>query len=109
PNGTPGFAVGRSYRKLGWHASDTHELSFSGCRVPEENLLGTRGRGYAQFLEILDEGRVAIAALAVGLAQACLDASLSYARERSAFGRAIGSYEAMQFKIADMKVAVENA
>jgi short/branched chain acyl-CoA dehydrogenase len=109
PNATPGFTVGPSYRKLGWHASDTHELAFSGCRVPEANLLGERGRGYAQFLEILDEGRVAIAALSVGLAQACLDASVSYAKERSAFGREIGSYEAIQFKVADMKVAVENA
>jgi short-chain 2-methylacyl-CoA dehydrogenase len=109
PNGTPGFTVGPPYRKLGWHASDTHELAFSGCRVPEANLLGQRGRGYAQFLEILDEGRVAIAALSVGLAQACLDASVSYAKERSAFGRQIGSYEAVQFKVADMKVAVENA
>jgi alkylation response protein AidB-like acyl-CoA dehydrogenase len=109
PNGTPGFTVGPSYRKLGWHASDTHELAFSGCRVPEANLLGERGRGYAQFLEILDEGRVAIAALSVGLARACLDASVSYAKERSAFGREIGSYQAVQFKVADMKVAVENA
>ena len=109
PNGTHGFTVGPSYRKLGWHASDTHELAFSGCRVPEVNLLGERGRGYAQFLEILDEGRVAIAALSVGLAQACLDASVSYAKERSAFGHEIGSYEAVQFKVADMKVAVENA
>jgi len=109
PNGTHGFTVGPSYRKLGWHASDTHELAFSGCRVPEVNLLGERGRGYAQFLEILDEGRVAIAALSVGLAQACLDASVSYAKERSAFGREIGSYEAVQFKVADIKVAVENA
>ena len=109
PNGTPRFTVGPSYRKLGWHASDTHELSFAECHVPEENLLGERGRGYAQFLEILDEGRVAIAALSVGLAQACLDASVSYAKERSAFGREIGSYEAVQFKVADMKVAVENA
>jgi short/branched chain acyl-CoA dehydrogenase len=109
PNGTPGFTVGPSYRKLGWHASDTHELAFSGSRVPEANLLGERGRGYAQFLEVLDEGRVAIAALSVGLTQACLDASVSYAKERSAFGREIGSYEAIQFKVADMKVAVENA
>jgi short/branched chain acyl-CoA dehydrogenase len=109
PNGTPGFTVGPSYKKLGWHASDTHELAFSQCRVPEANLLGARGRGYAQFLEILDEGRVAIAALSVGLAQACLDASVAYATERSAFGREIGTYEAVQFKVADMKVAVENA
>ncbi|MFL5767398.1 MAG: acyl-CoA dehydrogenase family protein [Actinomycetota bacterium] len=109
PNGTAGFTVGPSYRKLGWHASDTHELSFSRCRVPEAHLHGELGRGYAQFLEILDEGRVAIAALSVGLAQACLDASVSYAMERSAFGREIGSYEAVQFKVADMKVAVDNA
>jgi short/branched chain acyl-CoA dehydrogenase len=109
PNGRPGFAVGPSYRKLGWHASDTHELSFSSCQVPEENLLGERGRGYAEFLEVLDEGRVAIAALSVGLAAACLDASIGYANERSAFGRPIGGYEAVQFKIADMKVALENA
>jgi short/branched chain acyl-CoA dehydrogenase len=109
PNGTPGFEVGPSYRKMGWHASDTHELSFSGCRVPEENLLGERGRGYAQFLEVLDEGRIAIASLAVGLAQGCLDASVKYAAERHAFGRPIGVYQALQFKMADMKVAIENA
>jgi short-chain 2-methylacyl-CoA dehydrogenase len=109
PNGTPGFEVGPSYRKMGWHASDTHELSFSGCRVPEENLLGRRGRGYAQFLEVLDEGRIAIASLAVGLAQGCLDASLKYAGERLAFGKPIGVYQALQFKMADMKVAIENA
>ncbi|MDP9242068.1 MAG: acyl-CoA dehydrogenase family protein [Actinomycetota bacterium] len=109
PNGTPGFTVGPSYRKMGWHASDTHELSFSGCRVPEENLLGERGRGYAQFLEVLDDGRIAIAALAVGLAQGCLDASVKYAGERHAFGRPIGVYQALRFKMADMKVAIENA
>ncbi|MDP9295950.1 MAG: acyl-CoA dehydrogenase family protein [Actinomycetota bacterium] len=109
PNGTPGFEVGPAYRKMGWHASDTHELSFSGCRVPEENLLGERGRGYAQFLEVLDEGRIAIASLAVGLAQGCLDASVRYAGERHAFGRPIGVYQALQFKMADMKVAIENA
>ncbi len=109
PNGTPGFEVGPSYRKMGWHASDTHELSFSGCRVPEENLLGERGRGYAQFLEVLDDGRVAIASLAVGLAQGCLDASVKYAGERHAFGRPIGVYQALRFKMADMKVAIENA
>jgi alkylation response protein AidB-like acyl-CoA dehydrogenase len=109
PNGTTGFEVGRSYRKMGWHASDTHELSFSGCRVPEQNLLGERGRGYAQFLEILDEGRVALASLSVGLAQGCLDQSVKYVGERTAFGRTIGSYEAMQFKIADMEAGVQNA
>src|SRR2546422_4419042 len=91
PTDTPGFVVGRSYRKLGWHASDTHELAFNDCRVPEENLLGERGRGYAQFLQILDDGRIAIGALGVGLAQGCLDESVKYAKEREAFGRPIGA------------------
>src|SRR5439155_10891865 len=109
PVGTAGFEVGRSYRKLGWHASDTHELAFNDCRVPEANLLGERGRGYAQFLEILDDGRIAIAALAVGLAQGCLEESLKYAKERQAFGRPIGEFQGLQFKIADMKVAAETA
>jgi short/branched chain acyl-CoA dehydrogenase len=98
----PGFTVSKSYSKVGWHASDTHELAFSDCRVPEDNLLGERGRGYANFLSILDEGRIAIAALATGLAQACVDESIKYAREREAFGRNIGAYQAIQFKIADM-------
>jgi short-chain 2-methylacyl-CoA dehydrogenase len=98
----PGFTVARSYSKVGWHASDTHELSFAGCRVPEENLLGERGRGYANFLSILDEGRIAIAALGTGLAQACVDECVRYAGEREAFGRNIGAYQAIQFKIADM-------
>ncbi len=109
PTDTPGFTVGRAYRKVGWHASDTHELAFADCRVPESNLLGERGRGYAQFLEVLDDGRVAIAALATGLARGCLEESVKYANEREAFGRPIGAFEAMQFKIADMKVAVETA
>lgn len=109
PTDTPGFAVGRSYRKVGWRASDTHEISFTDCRVPEDHLLGERGKGYAQFLQTLDDGRIAIAALAVGLAQGCLDQSLAYARERHAFGRPIGAFQAVQFKIADMKVAVETA
>jgi short-chain 2-methylacyl-CoA dehydrogenase len=109
PTDTPGFTVGRSYRKLGWHASDTHELAFDDCRVPEENLLGERGRGFAQFLAILDEGRVAIAALGVGLAQGALEESVKYATERSAFGRPIGAFQGMQFKIADMHVRVETA
>jgi short/branched chain acyl-CoA dehydrogenase len=107
PTDTPGFSVGRSYRKVGWRASDTHELSFDGCRVPEVNLLGERGRGYAQFLEVIDVGRIAFAALAVGLARGCLEESVKYAGEREAFGRPIGSFEALQFKMADMKVAVE--
>ncbi len=109
PTDTPGFTVGRAYRKVGWHASDTHELAFADCRVPESNLLGDRGRGYAQFLEVLDDGRIAIAALATGLARGCLEESVKYANEREAFGRPIGAFEAMQFKIADMKVAVETA
>jgi short-chain 2-methylacyl-CoA dehydrogenase len=103
PNGTPGFSCAPGYSKVGWCASDTHELSFSGCRVPEENLLGERGRGYAQFLQILDEGRVAIAALSTGLAQGCVDECLRYARERSAFGVPIGQHQAVQFAIADME------
>jgi alkylation response protein AidB-like acyl-CoA dehydrogenase len=103
PNGTPGFSCAPEYSKVGWCASDTHELSFSGCRVPEENLLGERGRGYAQFLQILDEGRVAIAALSTGLAQGCVDECLRYARERSAFGVPIGQHQAVQFAIADME------
>ena len=109
PAGSPGFTVGRAYRKLGWHASDTHELAFADCRVPEANLLGERGRGYAELLEVLDDGRIAIAALATGLARGCLEASLAYAKEREAFGRPIGEFEAMQFKIADMRVKIESA
>jgi len=109
PTDTPGFTVGRSYRKVGWRASDTHELSFDGCRVPQANLLGERGRGYAQFLEVIDEGRIAFAALAVGLARGCLEESVKYAGEREAFGRPIGSFQALQFKMADMRVGVETA
>jgi alkylation response protein AidB-like acyl-CoA dehydrogenase len=109
PADTPGFEVGKAYRKLGWHASDTHELSFTDCRVPEENLLGDQGKGYAQFLQTLDDGRIAVAALSVGLIQGCLEACLSYARERHAFGRPIGGFQSIQFKIADMKVAADTA
>ncbi len=109
PSGTPGFTVAPKYSKVGWSCSDTHELSFDGCRVPEANLLGERGRGYAQFLRTLDEGRVAIAALATGLAQGCVDESLAYVRERSAFGGPIGRFQALQFKIADMEVRTHNA
>ncbi len=109
PAGTPGLAVGREYSKIGWRASDTRELSFSGCRVPHGNLLGERGRGYAQFLRILDEGRIAIAALAAGLAQGCVDESVRYAGERTAFGHAIGHYQAIQFKIADMEARATTA
>jgi short-chain 2-methylacyl-CoA dehydrogenase len=103
PSGTPGFTVSRKYSKVGWSASDTRELSFDGCRVPEANLLGQRGRGYAQFLATLDEGRVAIAALSVGLAQGCVDESVRYVRERDAFGGPIGRFQGLQFKIADME------
>jgi short-chain 2-methylacyl-CoA dehydrogenase len=109
PTDTPGYEVGKSYRKVGWHASDTHELSFSDCRVPEANLLGERGRGFAQFLRTLDDGRIAVAALGVGLAQGCLDESVKYATDRQAFGKPIGAFQGLQFKMADMKVAVETA
>jgi butyryl-CoA dehydrogenase len=107
--GTPGFVVQPPYRKMGWHASDTHELVFTDCRVPEDHLLGVRGEGFKTFLRILDDGRIAIAALALGMAQACLDASVSYANERRTFGGPIGRYQSIAFKCADMAVAVENA
>ncbi|GAA3238312.1 acyl-CoA dehydrogenase family protein [Dactylosporangium siamense] len=109
PNGTPGFTVQPSYSKVGWCASDTHELSFDDVRVPAANLLGERGRGYAQFLRILDEGRVAFAALGVGLAQGCVDESVAYAKQRRAFGKAIGEYQAIQFKLADMEARAHTA
>src|SRR5213080_304121 len=109
PSGTPGFAVAPKYSKVGWNCSDTHELSFDDVRVPVENLVGTRGRGYAQFLSILDEGRIAIASLSVGLAQGCVDECLKYVKERVAFGRRIGEYQAIQFKIADMEVRTHTA
>lgn len=109
PAGTPGFAVAPQYSKVGWNASDTHELSFSDCRVPAANLLGERGRGYAQFLSTLTEGRVAIAALGTGLAQGCVDECLRYAHERTAFGHPIGDYQAIQFKIANMRLRTNNA
>ena len=102
PSGTPGFTVAPKYSKVGWSASDTHELAFSDCHVPAANLLGQEGRGYAQFLEILDEGRVAIAALAVGLAQGCIDECVRYVGEREAFGRKLGESQALQFELADM-------
>ena len=107
PADSPGYTVLPAYRKLGWHSSDTHPLAFDDCRVPEENLLGRRGGGYGQFLNALTGGRTAIAALSVGVAQACLDAALAYARERSAFGRPISQFQAIQFKLADMAVEVE--
>ncbi|MCX5090427.1 acyl-CoA dehydrogenase family protein [Streptomyces sp. NBC_00365] len=109
PSGTPGFTVAAPYSKVGWNASDTRELSFADVRVPAANLLGEEGRGYAQFLRILDEGRIAIAALATGLAQGCVDESVKYAKERHAFGRPIGANQAIQFKIADMEMKAHMA
>jgi alkylation response protein AidB-like acyl-CoA dehydrogenase len=109
PSGTPGMTVAPKYSKVGWSASDTHELSFSDCRVPAANLLGDEGRGYAQFLQTLDEGRVAIAALSVGLAQGCIDECLRYLGEREAFGHKIGEYQVLQFKVADMEARAHTA
>jgi short-chain 2-methylacyl-CoA dehydrogenase len=109
PNGTPGFTVDPPYDKVGWNASDTHGLTFDNVEVPADNLLGERGRGYANFLRTLDEGRIAIAALAVGAAQGCLEESIRYAKERHAFGRAIGEYQSIAFMIADMQVRVHTA
>jgi short-chain 2-methylacyl-CoA dehydrogenase len=109
PAGTPGFTVQPAYEKLGWRISDTHGLTFDDCRVPEANLLGRRGDGFRQFLAVLDDGRVAIAALAVGLIQACLDECLRYAGERKTFGATIGSRQGVAFQISDLAVAVEAA
>ncbi|MGZ5418055.1 MAG: acyl-CoA dehydrogenase family protein [Nocardioides sp.] len=107
PSGTKGFTAEPAYDKLGWHASDTHPLSFEDVRVPEANLLGERGRGFAQFLATLDDGRVAIAALAVGCIQACLDMSVQYAGERTTFGVPIGSKQGVAFQVADLEVMLE--
>jgi short-chain 2-methylacyl-CoA dehydrogenase len=109
PSGTGGLTVGPEYSKVGWCASDTRELSFAGCRVPAGNLLGERGRGYAQFLQILDEGRIAIAALAAGLAQGCVDECVKYAGQRTAFGHQLSQYQGIQFKIADMEARAHGA
>ena len=109
PSGTPGFTVQPGYSKVGWCASDTHELTFEDVRVPAENLLGERGRGYAQFLRILDEGRIAFAAMGVGLAQGCVDESVAYAKQRHAFGHPIGDFQAIQFKAADMEARAHTA
>jgi len=109
PAGTEGFTVEPAYSKMGWRASDTHGLTFNDCRVPAENLLGARGRGFHQFLSTLDDGRVAIAAMAVGVLQACLEESVMYANERHAFGRPIGSNQAIAFKIADIEVMTQAA
>jgi short/branched chain acyl-CoA dehydrogenase len=105
--GTPGYEQAPKYRKLGWHASDTRELLFDDCHVPVNNLIGTEGVGYRQFLQILEGGRVAIAALSVGVAQACLDASLSYSAQRHQFGQPIAHFQATQFKLADMATQIE--
>ncbi len=109
PSGTPGFSAGPEYSKVGWCASDTRELAFTSCRVPADHLLGPRGRGYAQCLEILDEGRVAIAALATGLAQGCVDECLRYVAGRTTFGQPLGQFQATQFKVADMAARVHVA
>lgn len=109
PVPTEGFTAEPAYNKVGWNASDTHPLTFQDVRVPEGNLLGTRGRGYANFLRILDEGRIAIAALSVGAAQGCVDESVKYAKERSAFGNPIVSYQAIEFKIARMEARAQAA
>ncbi len=104
PCDAPGFSASKKYKKLGWHASDTRELVFSDCRVPEENLLGVRGEGFRNFMVILDAGRVAIGALGVGLAQGCLEMSVAYAKERTQFGKPIAENQAVAFKLADMEV-----
>jgi len=109
PAGSRGLEVDPPYRKMGWHASDTHGLSFAGCRVPADHLLGERGAGFRNFLAILDDGRIAIAALALGCARACLEESVAYAKERLAFGRPIGANQAIAFALADLAVAVENS
>ena len=109
PAGTPGFTVGPKYSKVGWCASDTRELAFASCRVPADHLLGERGRGYAQFLQILDEGRVAIAALATGLAAGCVTECLRHVAQREAFGHPLSYYQAIQFTLADMEARVHNA
>ena len=109
PAGTPGYRVGKSYSKVGWHASDTRELVFEDCRVPEENLLGERGSGLANFLRTLEEGRVAVAALATGLCQGCVDECVRYARDRQAFGQPIASFQAVACKIAEMELRAHTA
>lgn len=109
PAGTPGLSVSKPYSKVGWNSSDTHELGFVDCRVPAANLLGTRGKGYAQFLQTLDEGRIAIAALSVGLAQGCIDESVRYMHERHAFGKPLTAYQALDFMVSDMEVRAHTA
>ncbi|MBL7202978.1 MAG: acyl-CoA dehydrogenase family protein [Desulfobacteraceae bacterium] len=106
---SPGFSLGTRYEKIGWHGSATHEVIFEDCRIPEHNLLGDQVKGFAQHLAVLETGRISIAAVAVGLAQACLDEALRYAKERIQFGKPIGSFQSIQFKLADMSVAIELA
>jgi len=107
PNGAPGYEISAPMHKLGWHASDTRELSFKDCAVPEGNLLGPRGRGFAQFMEILDGGRISVAAMGVGLAQGAYDLAYAYALERQQFGRPISKFQAVQFQLADMSTEIE--
>jgi alkylation response protein AidB-like acyl-CoA dehydrogenase len=107
PNGTPGYEISPPMEKLGWRASDTRELSFRDCAVPEGNLLGKRGEGFAQFLEVLDGGRISVAAMGVGLAQGCYDLAFAYAKEREQFGKPIAKFQAVQFQLADMAVEIE--
>ena len=107
PNGTPGYTISKPMKKLGWRASDTRELSFENCAVPESSLLGERGRGYRQFLEILDGGRISVAAMGVGLAQGAYDLAYAYAKEREQFGQPIASFQAIQFRLADMATEIE--
>ncbi|MFP4634751.1 MAG: acyl-CoA dehydrogenase family protein, partial [Nitriliruptoraceae bacterium] len=109
PTDTPGFSVAPPYRKVGWHASDTRELTFDQVRVPVDNTLGERGAGFRQFLKTLDDGRIAISALAVGMIQGCVEECVRYAQQREAFGRPIGSYQAIAFKLADLEVAAQTA
>ncbi len=109
PKNTPGYVIGNAYKKMGWKASDTRPLAFEDCVVPATNMLGQRGDGFKQFMQILDGGRIAIAALAVGLAQACLDEALSYAQQRRQFGQPISSFQATRFKLADMETEIELA
>ncbi|MCW2975713.1 MAG: acyl-CoA dehydrogenase domain protein, partial [Actinomycetia bacterium] len=107
PNGTPGYEISAPMHKLGWHASDTRELSFKDCRVPEGNLLGERGKGFHQFMEILDSGRISVASMGVGLAQGAYDLAFAYAQERQQFGRPISKFQAIQFQLADMATEIE--
>ncbi len=107
PNGTPGYTISAPMKKLGWRASDTRELSFENCAVPETNLLGGRGRGFQQFMEILDGGRISVAAMGVGLAQGAYDLAFAYAQERQQFGRPIAKFQAVQFALADMATEIE--